>query len=35
MERHALEQAFRAFLDARERLPFAPDSRFATTLSTK
>ncbi|MHB1618238.1 MAG: hypothetical protein ACYCOY_06085 [Metallibacterium sp.] len=28
MERHALEQAFRAFLDAREQVPLAPDFPF-------
>ena len=33
MERHALEQAFRAFLDARERLPLAPDSPFRYDLA--
>jgi hypothetical protein len=32
MERHALEQAFRAFLDARERLPLAPDFPFRYDL---
>lgn len=32
MERHALEQAFRAFLDAREQLPFAPDFPFRYDL---
>ena len=32
MERHALEQAFRAFLDAREQLPLAPDFPFCYAL---
>ena len=32
MERHALEQAFRAFLDAREQLPLAPDFPFRFDL---
>lgn len=32
MERRALEQAFRAFLDAREQLPFAPDFPFRYDL---
>lgn len=33
MERHALEQAFRAFLDAREQLPLAPDFPFRYDLT--
>ena len=32
MARHALEQAFRAFLDAREQLPLAPDFPFRFDL---
>ena len=32
MERHALEQAFRAFLDAREQVPLAPDFPFRYDL---
>ncbi len=32
MERHALEQAFQAFLDAREQLPLAPDFPFRFDL---
>ena len=32
MERHTLEQAFRAFLDAREQLPLAPDFPFRFDL---